>query len=199
MTVSNIGLDSVISDPFGKTASNIMKEVMRSNVIDNDKILKLIHRNCKNKDKILDSLHGYHTESDQRFKMEKPLNHMEYLDQMIDSCEVELIKRAYPLRNSFQHITQIKGINALSAILIISEIGIDMSQFESDKQLVSWAELSPANNESAGKKKSVRISNRCLSNVLYQPSKIKLLILEESIPISRNGVVIRKQSLRSHA
>ena len=42
MTVSNIGLASVISDPFGKTASNIMKEVMKSNVIDDDKILKLI-------------------------------------------------------------------------------------------------------------------------------------------------------------
>ena len=52
----------------------------------------------------------------------------------------------------------IKGISALSAILIISEIGTDMNQFESDKQLVNWAGLSPANNESANKKKSVRIS-----------------------------------------
>ncbi len=122
MTVSNVGLASVVSDPFGKTASNIMKEVMKSNVIDDDKILKLVHKNCKNKDKILDSLHGYRIESDQRFKMEKSLDHMEYLDQLIDSCEVELIKRAYPFRRSFQHITQIKGISALSAILIISEI-----------------------------------------------------------------------------
>ena len=158
MTVSNIGLASVVSDPFGKTASNIMKEVMKSNVIDDDKILKLVHKSCKNKDKILDSLHGYRIESDQRFKMEKSLDHMEYLDQFIDSCEVELIKRAYPFRRSFQHITQIKGTSVLSAILIISEIGIDMSQFGSDKQLVSWAGLSPANNESVGKKKSVRIS-----------------------------------------
>ena len=63
----NIGLASVVSDPFGKTASNIMKEVMKSNVIDDDKILKLVHKNCKNKDKILDSLHGYRIESDQRF------------------------------------------------------------------------------------------------------------------------------------
>ena len=107
MTVSNVGLASVVSDPFGKTASNIMKEVMKSNVIDDDKILKLVHKNCKNKDKILDSLHGYRIESDQRFKMEKSLDHMEYLDQLIDSCEVELIKRTYPFRRSFQHITQI--------------------------------------------------------------------------------------------
>ena len=34
----------------------------------------------------------------------------------------------------------------------------EKSQFESDKQLVSWAGLAPANNESANKKKSVRIS-----------------------------------------
>ena len=221
MTVSNVGLASVVSDPFGKTASNIMKEVMKSNVIDDDKILKLVHKNCKNKDKILDSLHGYRIESDQRFKMEKSLDHMEYLDQLIDSCEVELIKRAYPFRRSFQHITQIKGISALSAILIISEIGIDMSQFGSDKQLVSWAGLSlsldlinslsvgpdfllPTTRVPARKSRSVSqkldsISNLCLSNVLYRPSKIRHLILEESIPISRNDEVIRKQSLRSHA
>lgn len=83
---------------------------------------------------------------------------MEYLNQLIDSCEAELIKHTYLLRESFQHITQIKRISALSVIHIISEIGTDMSRFESDKLLVCWAGLSPANNESAGKKKSVRIS-----------------------------------------
>ena len=60
--------------------------------------------------------------------------------------------------DQFMHITQLPGINTLSAILIISEIGVDMKQFESDKQLACWAGLAPANNESANKKKSVRIS-----------------------------------------
>lgn len=36
--------------------------------------------------------------------------------------------------------------------------GIDMSHFDCDKQLSSWEGLAPANNESAYKKKSVRIS-----------------------------------------
>lgn len=158
LTISNIGLASVLSDPFGKTASNIMKEVLSSNVIDDEKILKLVHGKCKNKDKILDALHGFHIESDQHFKLEYSKNHMDYLDSLIDACEIEMVKRAYPIKDSFQHITSIPGISSLSAIIIISEIGIDMTQFESDKQLVSWAGLSPANNESAGKKKSVRIS-----------------------------------------
>lgn len=50
------------------------------------------------------------------------------------------------------------GIKDFSAISIISEIGADMTVFPTSKNLCSWAGLAPSNNESAGKKKSVRIS-----------------------------------------
>jgi len=50
------------------------------------------------------------------------------------------------------------GVNEKSAIKIISEIGADMSVFNSAKHLCSWAGLTPQNNESAGKKKSSKIS-----------------------------------------
>lgn len=154
-----IGLASVLSDPFGKTATKIMNEIMTSEIIDDEKIKSLIHGKCKNKDKILDSLNGFKIESDQRFKISQASKHMEYLDQMIEVCEIEMVKRAYPMKDSFQHITQILGISTISFIIIISEIDVDMGQFETDKQLISWAGLSPANNESANKKKkSVRIS-----------------------------------------
>ena len=52
----------------------------------------------------------------------------------------------------------VPGIQAYSAIGIISEIGVDMSVFPSSKHLCSWAGLTPQNNESAGKKKTTRIS-----------------------------------------
>lgn len=158
MTVSNIGLASVLSDPFGKTASSITNELLSSQTIDDDKILKLIHKKCKNKDKILDAIHGLNMTPDQEFKLKIAKKHMDQLDVYISACEVEMIKRAYPMRNAFEHIVKIKGIRPFAAVIIISEVGVDMTQFESDKQLVSWAGLAPANNESAGKKKSVRIS-----------------------------------------
>ena len=50
------------------------------------------------------------------------------------------------------------GIQAFSAIGVISEIGVDMSVFPTSKHLCSWAGLTPQNNESAGKKKTTRIS-----------------------------------------
>ena len=50
------------------------------------------------------------------------------------------------------------GITPISATLILSEIGVDMSVFDGAEHLTSWCGLAPANNESAGKKKSVRIA-----------------------------------------
>jgi len=46
----------------------------------------------------------------------------------------------------------------MTAITVISEIGVDMSVFPTSKHLCSWAGLVPQNNESAGKKKTTRIA-----------------------------------------
>ena len=55
-------------------------------------------------------------------------------------------------------VTTAPGIQSFAAIGIISEIGVDMSVFPTSKHLCSWAGLTPQNNESAGKKKTTRIS-----------------------------------------
>jgi len=53
----------------------------------------------------------------------------------------------------------IPGIkDVYTALGIIGEIGVDMLVFLSSRHLCSWAGLVPANNKSAGKKKSVRCS-----------------------------------------
>ena len=46
------------------------------------------------------------------------------------------------------------GISDLSAQVIISEIGTDMSRFPTAAHLISWAGLCPRNDESAGKRRS---------------------------------------------
>ena len=55
-------------------------------------------------------------------------------------------------------VLTVPGVKTFSAIGIISEIGVDMSVFPTSKHLCSWAGLTPQNNESAGKKKTTRIS-----------------------------------------
>ena len=133
MTISNIGLASILSDPFGKSSRAVMKEVLQSLV-------------------------GSHIESDQRLKMNIASQHMDQIDSHVRRLETEMAIRCIPYATLINLLLDIPGISYLSAMTIIAEIGTDMSVFETSKQLSCWAGLAPANNESASKKKSVRIS-----------------------------------------
>ena len=159
MTISNIGLDSILSDPFGKSSRAVMKEVIRSSSVTEEKISKLLERNAKKKVKeVLQSLVGSHIESDQRLKMNIASQHMDQIDSHVRRLETEMAIRCIPYATLINLLLDIPGISYLSAMTIIAEIGTDMSVFETSKQLACWAGLAPANNESASKKKSVRIS-----------------------------------------
>ena len=159
MTISNIGLASILSDPFGKSSRAVMKEVIRSSSVTEEKISKLLERNARKKVKeVLQSLEGSHIESDQRLKMNIASQHMDQIDSHVRRLETEMAIRCIPHATLINLLLDIPGISYLSAMTIIAEIGTDMSVFETSKQLACWAGLAPANNESASKKKSVRIS-----------------------------------------
>ncbi len=159
MTISNIGLASILSDPFGKSSRAVMKEVVRSSSVTEEKISKLLERNAKKKVKeVLHSLEGSHIESDQRLKMNIASQHMDQIDSHVRRLETEMAIRCIPYATLINLLVDIPGISYLSARTIIAEIGTDMSVFETSKQLSCWAGLAPSNNESANKKKSVRIS-----------------------------------------
>jgi len=161
MTVSNIGIASILSDPFGKTATDIISYLLEhsSESFDEQACRKLIKKGARAKsDEIIASLNGYTIESDQTLKFKLARGHLDYLDEMITKTEVELYVRIKPHLKLVKLIATMPGITDISATLLLAEIGIDMSVFEDAKNLTSWAGLSPANNESAGKKKSVRIT-----------------------------------------
>jgi hypothetical protein len=89
--------------------------------------------------------------------MDAATAHISFLSNAILKAEAELFVRMQPHYHLVEHIATLSGITELSAAIIPSEIGFDMNVFESAKHLTSWAGLTPANNESAGKNKSVRI------------------------------------------
>ena len=159
MTMSNIGLASILTDSFGKSSKAIMNEVLTSKSITEDRIKELLKKSAKKKSQeVFNSLKDCKIESDQRVKMKVITEHVEHLDKHIEDIEIEIIKRCVPYSVHIENMVRITGISYMSAMTILGEIGADMEVFESDKQLISWAGLAPANNESAYKKKSVRIS-----------------------------------------
>jgi transposase len=86
------------------------------------------------------------------------LKHYDSINECIDELEEQILKLAVKYSTEINQILTVPGINEISAIFIIAEIGTDMNNFIDDKHLVSWAGLTPRCNESAKKKKSVRIT-----------------------------------------
>ena len=85
--------------------------------------------------------------------------HMDEIDMHIAEIEKALDERASKYDNFITLLSTIPGLQRRSIISILSETGVDMTQFVNSKHFASWAGLAPTNNESANKKKSVRISH----------------------------------------
>lgn len=80
-------------------------------------------------------------------------NHIVYLEKSIQELEIRIDTLLQSYQEEKEILLTIPGIKDHTAACIIAEIGTDMSQFPTSRNLASWAGVSPGNNESAGKKK----------------------------------------------
>src|ERR1700726_4593374 len=92
-----------------------------------------------------------------RFLLRLHLNQIDALDAAMATLDTQVEANLGPFRTAVELVVSIPGIKNLSAQVIISEIGTDMSRFPSDQQLISWAGICPRNDESAGKRRSNRL------------------------------------------
>jgi len=91
-------------------------------------------------------------------------------DASLEDILREMRVASAPYGSMIELLTTIPGISSLSATYIIAEIGVDLSTFANSSKLVSWAGLSPSNEESAGVIKSKKITkgNNYVKTVLCQ-------------------------------
>ena len=159
LTMSNIALSHVLSDTFGKTAQRIIEYILTCDVFDPEYCKTLIDGRVKaDHDEIIRSIVGYQLSLDQAAKIRFAKNHFNFLNESLDLLDEKIVKFSQPFVTQIELLSSIPGLTQTSATRIIAEIGVDMNIFHSAKHLCSWAGLVPQNNESAGKKKSVKIS-----------------------------------------
>lgn len=158
LTVSNLPLDAIFSDPLGKSALAVMDEILAGHEDDEARILSVIHSRCKNKDKIMDAIRGSSFSPDQRFKITDIRSHMDELEQHRKHVFTQIITNLCDDMEDTVLLTSIPGISVTSAVLIVSEIGMNMDFWKDGRNLTAWAGLTPRNDQSHGKKKSTRIT-----------------------------------------
>ncbi len=157
LTVSNIKLDDVFSDVFGKAATAITTRLLENPSEKIQDVSCFRTKGMKATDEeVLAAVDGTIC-PEQAEKLRIIRSHMNGLDLCkadLDSLILSVAEKYLPQLNL---VMTVPGIQSFAAIGILSEIGVDMSVFPTSKHLCSWAGLTPQNNESAGKKKTTRI------------------------------------------
>ena len=156
LTVSNIKLDDVFSDVFGKAASAITTRLLESN--EPFDVTPYLTKGIKASVEDIQNAVDGEMCAEQAEKLRIIRSHMDSLElckMNLESLILTVVEKYLPQLNL---VLTVPGIRAFSAIAVISEIGADMSVFPTSKHLCSWAGLTPQNNESAGKKKTTRVS-----------------------------------------
>jgi transposase len=95
----------------------------------------------------------------QRFVLRELLARVDELDAAIARVNEEIKREVEENQNPYlaeaiELLQSIPGVGLRVAEIIVSEIGVDMRSFPSDKHLSTWAGMCPGNNESGGKRKS---------------------------------------------
>ena len=159
LTVGNCKLDMVFSDIFGKSSQSIIDIMMNKNNFSDNDIINCLKKNWKSShEDILSSINGIDFSLEQKLRINIIKEHINYLNKSIETLKNIIDELIVPYEEYVTLLCTIPGVDRNSAIIILSEIGTDMTQFSSHQRLASWAGLAPGCNESAGKKKSVRIS-----------------------------------------
>jgi transposase len=153
---ANIKLDSVVTDILGLSGRRIIEALIAGQTMP-QALASLAHRRIHaSVDELEASLRGRVTKH-HRFLLKLHLDQIDAFDAAITCIDEEVSANVEPFRAAIELLSSIPGIGSLAAQVLVSEIGIDMSRFETAGHLLSWAGLCPRNDESAGKRRSAKM------------------------------------------
>ena len=159
LTVSNLKLDDVFSDVFGKTSMAITNYILEHPGETFD-VTPFVSKRCKTPVSEIQAAVDGAISQEQVVKLRTCLSHINQITESKEKITQEILRVAEPYSEALNLLQTVPGLgkNRITAISILSEIGADMSVFPTAKHLASWAGCCPRNDESARKIKSTRIS-----------------------------------------
>ena len=155
LTVSNLKLDDVFSDIFGKSSRSITEQILQHPGETFD-VTPFVDSRCKTPIEEIQAAIDGAISTEQAVKLRQCLNHIDELEKHQAEIEREIFRLSDKYEEVLKLIRTIPGFdkNPMTAIQVLSEIGGDMSVFPTAKNLVSWAECCPRNDQSNHKIKS---------------------------------------------
>ena len=159
LTVSNLKMDNVFSDIFGKSSRYITEQILQhpGEIFD---VAPFVDSRCKTPIEEIQAAVDGAISTEQAVKLRQCLDHIDELERHKTEIEREIFRLSDKYEQALSLIRTVPGFdkNPMTAVQVLSEICGDMSVFSTAKNLVSWAGCCPRNDQSNQKVKSTRIS-----------------------------------------
>jgi transposase len=153
---ANIKLDSVVTDILGLSGRRMIEALIAGQTMP-QALAALAHRQLRASSEELEAALRGRVTSHHRFLLQLHLDQIDALDAAIARIDREVSANDEPFRGALARLSAIPGFSPLAAQVVVAEIGIDMSRFQTAAHLLSWAGLCPRNDQSAGKRRSTRL------------------------------------------
>lgn len=153
---ANIKLASVATDVFG-LSGRLMLEALIADKTSLSEMAGLAKGKLRRKIPQLELALEGKLQEHHRFLLRLQCSRLEAVEKDLAILEQRIQQKLEPYAAQLALLQEIPGIDLTLASVIIAELGVDMSTFQSVSQLASWAGVCPGNNESAGKRKSSRV------------------------------------------
>lgn len=168
---ANVKLAGVATDVLGVSGRDML-EALIAGETDPARLADLARKRLREKIPALRlALQGRVTEH-HRFLLRLHLDHVTHLEELIGRLGARIEEALTPFAEAQERLQTTPGVSQRVAETVLAEIGPRMEQFPSADHLASWAGMCPGNNESAGKRRSGRITkgDRWLKRILVQAS-----------------------------
>jgi transposase len=153
---ANLKLGSVLSDVLGKSGRAILHALIAGQT-EAEKLADLAQGHARKKrTELVEALHG-RIRDHHRGLLKVHLQLVAALEQALADIDATVGKTLAPIQNSARLLSTLPGVSDLTAQVMVAEIGVNMARFPSSAHLISWAGLCPRSDESAGKRRSVRV------------------------------------------
>ncbi len=167
---ANVKLTNVMANVMGVTGRALLEALVSGVKVDESVVDACRRGKLKStKAQMMEALEG-DVRPHHRFLLELHIRQYDAMTRDVAAIEKRLEKLVEPFRVEIDLLKSIPGVKAATANALLAEIGPDMSRFPSSSHLVSWAGLSPGQNESAGKRRpsGVHKGPRWLKTTLVQ-------------------------------
>jgi transposase len=156
LQAANLRLGTVLADILGASGRAILA-ALAAGETDPERLADRVQTRIRaSRQQVIEALRGRLAEH-QRQLLQIHLDQIAALERALGALDAALDHSLDPFQEAAGRLTTIPGVGALAAAGILAEIGCDMTRFATPAHLISWAGLCPANDESAGKRRSTRL------------------------------------------